>query len=123
MRRMTDEICRNHRVRPRTVAEINSIETLLRSLEPLKAVALMPQVSLRGAENLRLKAIRLEGRDLGIEIGLLRLIDSGTNSTVAAFTKLARTVIPKMIEESGAYRQTSRRPRAAADLSGNAFGV
>ncbi len=77
MRRMTDEICRNHRVRPRTVAEINSIETLLRSLEPLKAVALMPQVSLRGAENLRLKAIHLEGRDLGLEIGLLRLIDSG----------------------------------------------
>jgi len=29
MRRMTDEICRNHRVRPRTVAEINAIETLL----------------------------------------------------------------------------------------------
>ncbi|PYI91684.1 MAG: hypothetical protein DMF03_02925, partial [Verrucomicrobia bacterium] len=29
MRRMTDEICRNHHVRPRIVAEINAIETLL----------------------------------------------------------------------------------------------
>src|ERR1044072_7428971 len=30
MRRMTDAICRTHQVRPRTVAEINAIETLLR---------------------------------------------------------------------------------------------
>lgn len=36
MRRMTDEICRNHRIRPRAVAEVNSIETLLRFLEPLR---------------------------------------------------------------------------------------
>ena len=33
MRRMTDEICRNHRVRPKTIAEINTIETLLRSFQ------------------------------------------------------------------------------------------
>src|SRR5712691_12244807 len=32
MRRMTDEICRKHQVRPHMVAEINAIETLLRSL-------------------------------------------------------------------------------------------
>jgi LysR family cyn operon transcriptional activator len=100
MRRKTDEICRNHRIRPRTVAEVNSIEALLHLLGPLKAVALMPRVSLRAAENLRLKAVRLEGRDLGLEMGLLRLIDSGTNSAVAAFTKLARAIAPKMIEES-----------------------
>ena len=37
MRRMSDEISRNHQVRPRTVAEINAIGTLLRSLEPLEA--------------------------------------------------------------------------------------
>src|SRR5439155_17498106 len=30
MRRMTDEICRRHQVRPHIVAEINAIETLLR---------------------------------------------------------------------------------------------
>ncbi len=42
MRRMTDEVCRKHQVRPRTVAEINAIETLLRSLAPLEAAALMP---------------------------------------------------------------------------------
>src|SRR3954451_4668360 len=41
MRRMSDAICREHQVRPRNVAEINSIETLLRSLPPLKAAALM----------------------------------------------------------------------------------
>jgi DNA-binding transcriptional LysR family regulator len=34
--RMTDEICRNYQVRPRTIAEISGIETLLRSLAPLK---------------------------------------------------------------------------------------
>ena len=98
MRRMTDEMFRNYRIRPRTVAEINSIETLLRSLGPLKALALMPRISLREAGNLGLKAIRLEGRDLGLEVGLLRLVDSGTNSAVAAFTKLAKTVVPKMVE-------------------------
>ena len=99
MRRMTDEICRNHRIRPRTIAEINSIEMVLRALEPLNAVALMPRISLRGAEGLNLKSIRLEGRDLGLEIGLLRLVDSGTNSAVAAFTKLAKSMVPEMIRE------------------------
>jgi LysR family transcriptional regulator, cyn operon transcriptional activator len=101
MRRMTDEICRNHRIRPRTVAEINSIEIILRSLRPLNAVALMPRVTLRGAGGLGLKAIRLDGKVLGLEIGLLRLIDSGTNTAVAAFSKLAQTVIPKIIESGG----------------------
>jgi DNA-binding transcriptional LysR family regulator len=36
MRRMTDEICRNHRVRPRTIAEINSIDMVLRALGAAK---------------------------------------------------------------------------------------
>ena len=100
MRRMTDEMFRNYRIRPRTVAEINSIETLLRSLGPLKAIALMPRISLREAGHLGLKAIRLEGRDLGLEVGLLRLVDSSTNSNVAAFTKLAKAVVPKMVESA-----------------------
>src|SRR5437016_13198433 len=34
MRRMSDEICRKHMVRPHVIAEINAIETLLRSLGP-----------------------------------------------------------------------------------------
>src|SRR5437867_4108943 len=36
VRRTSDAICRTHQVRPRTVAEISAIETLLRSLAPLK---------------------------------------------------------------------------------------
>ncbi|MGI8956579.1 MAG: LysR family transcriptional regulator [Chthoniobacterales bacterium] len=101
MRRMTDEICRNHRIRPRTVAEINSIEMVLRSLGPLNAVALMPRVTLREPGAVKLRAIRLAGESLGLEIGLLRLVDSGTNTAVAAFSKLARTIVPKLIESGG----------------------
>jgi LysR family cyn operon transcriptional activator len=97
MRRMSDEICRNHQVRTRTIAEINAIETLLRSLAPLKAAALMPKIALRGREGLKLKAIRLEGKKLGLEIGLLRLSDSGANSAVGAFTSLAKVLVPKLI--------------------------
>jgi len=99
MRRMSDEISRNHRVRPRTVAEINAIGTLLRSLGPLEAAALMPKIALRGKEGLKLKAIRLQGRNLGLEIGLLRLIDSGGNRLVRAFTDLAKAAVPKMIKK------------------------
>src|SRR5713226_3103744 len=95
MRRMSDEICRNHQVRPRTVAEINAIETLLRSLAPLRAAALMPKIALRGTTDL--KAIRLQGKNLSLEIGLLRLKDSSTNSTVAAFTELAKAAVPKIL--------------------------
>jgi LysR family cyn operon transcriptional activator len=95
MRRMSDEICRRHKVRPRTVAEISSIETLLRSLAPLQAAALMPKIVLRGQHGLR--AIRLQGRNLSVEIGLLRLIGSAENSAVAAFEKLAKTIVPKLI--------------------------
>jgi len=99
MRRMSDEISRNHQVRPRTVAEINAIGTLLRLLGPLEAAALMPKIALRGTEGLKLKAIRLQGRNLALEIGLLRLIDSGANRVVGAFTELAQATVPKMIEK------------------------
>ena len=99
MRRMTDEICRNHRVRPRTVAEINAIETLLRSLAPLNAAALMPKIALRGREGLKLKAIPLRGKKLGLEIGLLRLSDSAANTAVGAFTSLAKAAVPKLMRK------------------------
>jgi LysR family cyn operon transcriptional activator len=97
MRRMIDAIFRSHQVRPRVVAEIDAIETLLRSLKPLRSATLLPRIALRGREALKLKAIRLKGRKLGVEIGLLRLADSSTNSAVAAFTSLARTIVPKML--------------------------
>jgi LysR family cyn operon transcriptional activator len=106
MRRMTDDICLNHRVRPQTIAEINAIETLLRSLDRLNAAALMPKIALRGREGLRLKAIPLRGKNLRLEIGLLRLSDSGGNSAVRAFTKLAKSTVPRMINPP---RATSRR--------------
>jgi LysR family cyn operon transcriptional activator len=97
MRRMTDEICRNHHIRPRSVAEISAIETLLRSLAPLHAAAVMPKITLRGREGLKLKAIPLQGKKLGVDIGLLRLSDSAANSAVAAFTSLAKAAVPKLI--------------------------
>lgn len=99
-RRMTDEICRNHQVRPRTVAEISAIQTLLRSLAPLKAATLMPKIALLGTQGLKLKAIRLRGKNLKLEIGLLRLKGSAGNSTVQAFNGLAHVVVPKLIKPS-----------------------
>src|SRR5437867_3771676 len=98
MRRMTDEICRKHQVRPHMVAEINAIETLLRSLAPLQAATLMPKIALRERESLKLRAIRLQGKKLGVDIGLLRLSDSAANSAVAAFTSLAKATVPKMMK-------------------------
>lgn len=97
MRRMIDTIFQNHHVRPRTIAEIDAIETLLRSLKPLGAATLLPTIALRGREALKLNAIRLKGKKLGVEIGLLRLVDSSANSAVAAFTNLTRTFVPKML--------------------------
>ena len=97
MRRMIDDICRKHQVRPRVVAEINAIETLLRSLGPLKSGALMPRVTLRGRQNLKLQAIPLRGKKLGLEIGLLQLSDSPTNTAVADFTALAKRTVPGMV--------------------------
>ncbi len=103
MRRMSDAICRQHQVRPRIVAEINSIETLLRSLRPLQAAALMPTIALR--DTVGLVAIRLKGKNLAIEIGLLRLIDSGASNAVQEFTKLARSTVPLMIRKQKAQRR------------------
>jgi LysR family transcriptional regulator, cyn operon transcriptional activator len=99
MRRMSDEICRKHKVRPHVVAEISAIETLLRSLGPSRAAALMPKIALRGRENLKLSAIHLRGKNLGLEIGLLRLSDSAANTAVAAFTSLAKAMVPKMVTQ------------------------
>jgi LysR family cyn operon transcriptional activator len=104
MRRMSDAICQQHQVRPRTVAEINAIETLLRSLGPLKAAALMPTIALRDTTGLT--AIRLKGKNLAIEIGLLRLIDSGASTAVQEFTKLARSTVPLIIRKQQAQRKS-----------------
>src|SRR5437868_10542430 len=95
VRRMSDAICRNNQVRPQTVAEISAIETLLRSLAPLNAAALLPKLALRGTTGLR--AIRLRGKSLLLEMGILRLKDSSANSTVAAFTELAKAAVPKIL--------------------------
>jgi hypothetical protein len=69
----------------------------LRSLGPLKAAALMPKIALRGRENLKLRAIRLRGKNLGLDIGLLRLSDSAANTAVAALTSLAKATVPKLV--------------------------
>ena len=47
------------------IAEINAIETLLGSLGPLQAAALMPNIALPGRENLNLRAIRFVGKISG----------------------------------------------------------
>lgn len=99
MRRMSDEICRKHQVRPRTIAEINAIETLLRSLAPLKAATMMPRIVLLDRDGLKLKAIPLSGKNLALDIGLLRLRDSMANTAVAAFTKLAKGAVPKLLKK------------------------
>jgi len=84
-------------VRPHVIAEIDAIETLLRSLGPLQAATLMPKITLLGRENLKLRAVRLHGKNLAVDIGLLRLTDSAANSAIAAFTSLAKATVPKMI--------------------------
>ena len=99
MRRMTDAIWREHHIRPRTVAQINTIETLLCSLASLKAAALMPRIALRRDSDLI--AIPLQGKNLRIEVGLLRLIDSGNRGLVAEFAKLARSAIPRILRRNG----------------------
>ena len=95
IRRMTDDICRMHLVRPRTVAEISSIEALLRSLVTVNAAALLPKIALHGITGL--KAVRLRGKNLSVEIGLLRLSDSDKNSAVVAFSKIAKATVLKII--------------------------
>jgi LysR family cyn operon transcriptional activator len=95
IRRMTDDICRMHLVRPKTVAEISSIEALLRSLAAVNAAALLPKIALHGSTGL--KAVRLRGKNLSVEIGLLRLSDSDKNSAVVAFSKIAKAAVLKMI--------------------------
>jgi hypothetical protein len=44
-----------------------------------------------------LKAIRLQGKKLALEIGLLRLRDSGENNAAGEFTALAKAEVPTLI--------------------------
>jgi len=98
-RRMTDEVCQANQIRPRTIVEISAIETLLRSLGPLNAAALLPGIALLKTQSYKLKAIPLQGKGLKLEIGLLRLKDSGGSSTVRAFSRIAHDLVPKMIKK------------------------
>ena len=99
MRRMSDAVCRENQVRPRMIAEINSIEALLRSLATLQAAALMPKIALHGTKDLI--AIQLKGKKLDLEIGLLRLIGSARNGAVNEFAKIARAAVPRIVKEVG----------------------
>ena len=76
---------------------VASAITWSREIGPLKAATLMPKIALRGRENLKLRAIRLRGKNLGLDIGLLRLSDSAANTAVAAFTSLAKATVPKLV--------------------------
>ena len=62
----------------------------------------MPKIALRGTTGLI--AIQMKGKNLALEIGLLRLIDSGANSAVSEFTKLARSAVPKIIKNRAPVR-------------------
>jgi|ERR1051325_2487305 len=115
MRRMTDVICQQHRVRPHIVAEINSIETPLRSLHPLQAAALMPKIAFRDREGL--VAIPLRGKNLALEIGLLRLIDSGSSDAGEEFTKLARKTVPLIIGRQSGQRASFPSVRSSPAAS------
>jgi len=106
VRRTSDAICRSNQVRPQTVAEISAIETLLRSLAPLNAAALLPKVALRGTTGL--KAIRLRGKNLPMEMGILRLKDSSANSLVAAFTQLTKAAVPEILGKGLKATRTSK---------------
>src|SRR5204863_1975044 len=96
----------SNQVRPQTVAEISAIETLLRSLAPLNAAALLPKVALRGTTGL--KAIRLRGKNLPMEMGILRLKDSSANSLVAAFTQLTKATVPEILGKGLKATRTSK---------------
>ena len=69
------------------------------SLQPIRAGKgyCFAEFTLRGREGLKLKAVPLQGKKLGLDIGLLRLSDSAANSAVAAFTSLAKATVPKLI--------------------------
>ena len=97
VRRTSDAICRSNQVRPQTVAEISAIETLLRSLGPLNAAALLPKIVLRGTTGL--KAVRLRGKSLPMEMGILRLKDSSANSLIAAFTDITKAAVPQILSK------------------------
>src|SRR5205823_11954508 len=99
MRRMKDEICRKNQVRPHMVAEINAIETLLRSLAPLQAATLMPKIALRERESLKLRAIRLQGKKLGVDIGLR------SEEHTSEFQSLAYLVCRLLLEKKKTHTQ------------------
>ena len=94
IRRLTDQILREHRVRPRIVAEIGTVSTLLKMLAPLQAGALMPRVALYAAENVT--ALPLRGGSATLEIRLCTAVGPCTQGLVEDFAKLARDVVPRL---------------------------
>ena len=72
----------------------------------------MPTIALSDSPGLT--AVRLKGKNLAIEIGLLRLIDSDASTAVQEFTKLARSTVPLMIR-----KQSTLRLRLSPATAGN----
>ena len=64
---------------------------------PLQSGALMPKVTLRGRQNLKLRAVPLRGKKLGLEIGLLGLTRFADKHSRGRFYSLAKRTVPGMV--------------------------
>jgi len=74
------------------------------------ATASMPKIALRGKEGVNFKAIRLQGRKLALEMGLLRLKRFGSKERRRRLPQARQAAIPKMIASS-AIAGTPTLPR------------
>jgi len=109
VRRTADAICLTHQVRPRNCRGNKCNRNAVAFAGTFEGAALLPNVAQRGSADL--KAIRLRGKSLLLEMGILRLKDSSANSMVALLLNSPRHAVPEIL---GKRLKATRRVRIRA---------
>jgi LysR family cyn operon transcriptional activator len=92
LRKMIADVFRAARVLPRIALEVDTIDALLATVVESGLCTLMPRTVLRGREALGLRALRLEGWGLDVELGIVWPGDGVAGEPARVFAQALREV-------------------------------
>jgi LysR family transcriptional regulator, cyn operon transcriptional activator len=95
MRQLIEQILMSHQTRPRIQFEISSVPAIIRTVQSGGVGTLLPPFVVPHAEASELVAVRLEGRQPTLQVGVMRAAGAGRNAPVEQFVELAIELIQR----------------------------
>jgi DNA-binding transcriptional LysR family regulator len=95
MRQMIERILLRHRVRPRIQFEISSVPAIIRTVQEGGIGTLLPPFVVSPTEAPNLVAVRLQGTQPALQVGIMQAAGGGRNVPVERFVEVAIEVMER----------------------------